>query len=194
MCCSGSGARFDGLFEVPGLTLWGSVVPGAVVGGFTGTGAVIAGLILRTPHNPHNSHDPGDLGDRPLVLTPERSLIQDRSAALVRGALLSAITSVLLLTVALPLPESGGNIVGTAGQLWLMTGPAALALRAWGRFLTVRVWFAVTGRLPWRLMAFLGDAHVKAYSSEFRNLPDGKYTRPNAYYDNSLTGWTTVRL
>ncbi|MDC0772274.1 NACHT domain-containing protein [Streptomyces sp. HD] len=146
------GARVDGLFKLPGLTLWGSVVPGAVVGGFTGTVAVIAGLILRTPHDP---------GDRPLVLTPERSLIQDRSAALVRGALLSAVTSVLLLTVALPLPRSGGNIVGIAGQLWLMTGPAALALSAWGRFLTVRVWFAVTGRLPWRLMAFLDDAHVR---------------------------------
>ncbi|GGU03325.1 hypothetical protein GCM10010256_74280 [Streptomyces coeruleorubidus] len=34
----------------------------------------------------------------------------------------------------------------------------------------------------------------KAYSSEFRYLPSGKSTRPNAYYDNALRGWTTVRL
>ncbi|MFF7259246.1 hypothetical protein ACFZCL_02985 [Streptomyces sp. NPDC008159] len=34
----------------------------------------------------------------------------------------------------------------------------------------------------------------KAYSSEFRNLPSGKYQRPNAYYDSTLKGWTTVRL
>jgi hypothetical protein len=34
----------------------------------------------------------------------------------------------------------------------------------------------------------------KAYSSEFRSLPSGKYTRPNDYYDSTLRGWTTVRL
>lgn len=34
----------------------------------------------------------------------------------------------------------------------------------------------------------------KAYSSEFRSLPSGKYERPNAYYDSTLRGWTTVRL
>lgn len=34
----------------------------------------------------------------------------------------------------------------------------------------------------------------KAYSSEFRHLPSDKFTRPNDYYDNTLTGWTTVRL
>jgi hypothetical protein len=34
----------------------------------------------------------------------------------------------------------------------------------------------------------------KAYSTEFRHLPSGKYTRPNDYYDNDLRGWTTVRL
>lgn len=37
-------------------------------------------------------------------------------------------------------------------------------------------------------------AAFKAYSSEFRSLPDGKRTRPNAYYDGTLRGWTTVRL
>ncbi|XUL85276.1 hypothetical protein ACQ86D_00025 [Streptomyces galilaeus] len=37
-------------------------------------------------------------------------------------------------------------------------------------------------------------AAFKAYSSEFRSLPDGKRTRPNAYYDDTLRGWTTVRF
>ncbi|MDF3141538.1 MULTISPECIES: hypothetical protein [unclassified Streptomyces] len=34
----------------------------------------------------------------------------------------------------------------------------------------------------------------KTYSTEFRHLPSGKYTRPNDYYDHDLKGWTTVRL
>ncbi|MFF5185955.1 hypothetical protein ACFY30_19645 [Streptomyces sp. NPDC000345] len=38
-------------------------------------------------------------------------------------------------------------------------GTSALALSAWGRLGTARIWLAVTGRAPWRLMRFLEDAH-----------------------------------
>ncbi|MBL7630134.1 hypothetical protein I7412_23805 [Frankia sp. CN6] len=31
----------------------------------------------------------------------------------------------------------------------------------WGWFAVARWWLAVRGRLPWRLMAFLADAHEK---------------------------------
>jgi len=36
-----------------------------------------------------------------------------------------------------------------------------LAFQAWGRFLVARTYLAATGRLPWRLMAFLREAHRK---------------------------------
>ena len=32
---------------------------------------------------------------------------------------------------------------------------------AWGAFVLVRSWLALSGRLPWRLMAFLDDAHER---------------------------------
>lgn len=32
---------------------------------------------------------------------------------------------------------------------------------SWGRFMVARTWFALSGRLPWRLMAFLDDAHER---------------------------------
>jgi len=147
----GLSLRMDGMFSAPDVPLWRALVPGAGVGAFLGGFAAVAGLVLRTLQEP---------ADRPLVLTPERSLRQDRAAALVRSTSLWALTSALLLTAVFSL-QDGANIPGLSGQPWLAVGPTALALSAWGRFLTVRVWCAVTGQLPWRLMAFLKDAHVR---------------------------------
>lgn len=41
----------------------------------------------------------------------------------------------------------------------LATGSACVLARAWGAFTLSRTWFALRGRLPWRLMTFLDDAH-----------------------------------
>jgi len=38
-------------------------------------------------------------------------------------------------------------------------GLAVLATRAWGNYFIHHLWLAATGRLPWRLMHFLDDAH-----------------------------------
>ncbi|WP_329048564.1 NACHT domain-containing protein [Amycolatopsis sp. NBC_01488] len=38
-------------------------------------------------------------------------------------------------------------------------GLAVLVTRAWGTYFVQHVWLAATGRLPWRLMHFLDDAH-----------------------------------
>ena len=38
-------------------------------------------------------------------------------------------------------------------------GLAVLVTRAWGNYFVHHVWLAATGRLPWRLMHFLDDAH-----------------------------------
>ncbi|MDK1347004.1 hypothetical protein QNO09_27620 [Streptomyces sp. 378] len=44
-------------------------------------------------------------------------------------------------------------------ELWVPVGASALTLSAWGRTATARVWLALTGRAPWRLMTFLEEAH-----------------------------------
>jgi hypothetical protein len=31
----------------------------------------------------------------------------------------------------------------------------------WGEFTVSRCWLALAGKLPWRLMTFLGDAHAR---------------------------------
>jgi hypothetical protein len=41
----------------------------------------------------------------------------------------------------------------------LAAGTAGVLSRAWGRFTIARIWLAVSGCQPWRLMRFLDDAH-----------------------------------
>jgi predicted lipid-binding transport protein (Tim44 family) len=49
-----------------------------------------------------------------------------------------------------------GLAVGLLGGL-----AGGLGFAAWGQFTIVRAWLAVRGQLPWRLMAFLNDAHQR---------------------------------
>ncbi|MGW0332294.1 hypothetical protein ACWD0J_10560 [Streptomyces sp. NPDC003011] len=58
----------------------------------------------------------------------------------------------------------------------MQVGTNALALSAWGRLGAARIWLAVTGRAPWRLMGFLAEAHRRGVLRqsgahyEFRHL------------------------
>ncbi|MFE6484471.1 NACHT domain-containing protein [Streptomyces sp. NPDC057757] len=89
---------------------------------------------------------------------PRSTLRTDRTASLARGGIAALLAAVVCLPVVLLSHDWGG--VATAGaQLWVPVGATALALSAWGRFLVTRVWLAATGRAPWRLMAFLDEAH-----------------------------------
>lgn len=46
----------------------------------------------------------------------------------------------------------------SSGFMWMLA--FTLGSTAWGRWLiSVRLWLPVTGRLPWRVVAFLDDAH-----------------------------------
>ncbi|WP_018535071.1 MULTISPECIES: NACHT domain-containing protein [unclassified Streptomyces] len=60
--------------------------------------------------------------------------------------------------------------------LWIPLAAPPLALGAWGRLLVARAWLAATGRAPWRLMAFLDEAHRRGVLRqaggryEFRHL------------------------
>jgi hypothetical protein len=51
-------------------------------------------------------------------------------------------------------------LVITAGILFgIAIGFVVALFKAWGEFGLTRIWLAVRGRLPWRLMTFLKDAH-----------------------------------
>ncbi|MFJ9563204.1 hypothetical protein ACIRQQ_24550 [Streptomyces fuscichromogenes] len=106
---------------------------------------------------------------------PGSSLRTDRTATFTRGGVVALLVAGVCVPVTL-LPGDWGGLVHVGTQLWLPLGTTAVALSAWGRLAVARVWLAVTGRLPWRLMAFLEDAHRRgvlrrsgAYF-EFRHL------------------------
>ncbi|MEU5432342.1 NACHT domain-containing protein [Streptomyces sp. NPDC020719] len=90
-------------------------------------------------------------------LGPSASLATDRGTALVR-ALLIYLAAVLVggaLPRLLALPDAA-----TVGAYALLpTGVVTAALSAWGRLGAARLWLCACGALPWRLMAFLGEAH-----------------------------------
>ncbi|MFI5687631.1 NACHT domain-containing protein [Streptomyces sp. NPDC051636] len=61
-------------------------------------------------------------------------------------------------TWALAAGLGGGLALGLAGR-WAGRFQTGLVGSAWSWFLLTRVWLALRGRLPWRLMRFLDDAH-----------------------------------
>ncbi|KUO03135.1 NACHT domain-containing protein [Streptomyces caeruleatus] len=136
----------------PGWSAGLALGSGALIGGFVGCVAVLAMSVF---------HAGARAVDVQAVPSPERSLTQDRRTALVRAALVALLSSLLLLAARLPRAGEAGGIEQICGCLWLSLAPATLVLSAWGRFLTARVWFGLTGRLPWRLLAFLKDAHAR---------------------------------
>ncbi|WP_404189262.1 NACHT domain-containing protein [Streptomyces tauricus] len=107
--------------------------------------------------------------------SPGLSLRTDRTASLTRGGMVALIVACVCVPV-VATPGDWGGLVHLGTQLWLPLGTAALALSAWGRFLVARTWLAVTGRLPWRLVAFLDEAHQRGVlrqsgaGFEFRHL------------------------
>ncbi|MFE1802971.1 NACHT domain-containing protein [Streptomyces sp. NPDC059517] len=107
--------------------------------------------------------------------SPGLSLRTDRTASLTRGGMVALLVALVCVPV-VATPGDWGGLVHLGTQLWLPLGTAALALSAWGRFLVARSWLAATGQLPWRLMAFLDEAHQRGVlrqsgaGFEFRHL------------------------
>ncbi|MEV0735736.1 hypothetical protein AB0I51_07160 [Streptomyces sp. NPDC050549] len=89
---------------------------------------------------------------------PGSSLRTDRTASFTRGGMVALLVAAVCVPV-VTLPGDWGGLVHIGTQLWLPLGSAALALNAWGRFAVARARLAATSRMPWRLMAFLEDAH-----------------------------------
>ena len=92
--------------------------------------------------------------------TPDATLRRDRVCAAVVGAIFAVVVAVI----------TGGAVGIAAGEVrwgvWaavggaVVGGPAAVAVfTAWPTYVAVRAWLALRRELPWRLSAFLADAH-----------------------------------
>jgi hypothetical protein len=82
--------------------------------------------------------------------SPGWLLRADRMAALSRGAARGGVIGIANGLIM-------GPAVGIAFGLAVIVVSAAYT--SWGRFTVARIWFAFSGQLPFRLMAFLTDAH-----------------------------------
>ncbi|GAU70694.1 hypothetical protein SSP35_21_00890 [Streptomyces sp. NBRC 110611] len=87
------------------------------------------------------------------------------AAALAIGMMTDLVTG-LAVTTENQLATNPAVLItaGLAPGFWmgLVAGLAlGFAQAAWGSFAIVRCWLALRGRLPWRLMSFLADAHVQ---------------------------------
>lgn len=108
--------------------------------------------------------------DATRATSPAGSLHGDRRAALIRSLVVAALTAVFLVWHIWRYGRVQSGYVplafgifdpGVAFAMALPAGPICLYVTAWGRSMTARAWLAVTGRLPWRLMGFLAEAHTR---------------------------------
>ncbi|MFH8698877.1 hypothetical protein [Streptomyces chartreusis] len=113
--------------------------------------------------------------DMMRAASPQNTLRTDRSATLVRGAIAAVLTGGVCLLL-ISVLGSGGPLGTLHTELWVPVGTSALALSAWGRMGPARVWLALSGRTPWRVMGFLEEAHRRGVLRqsgahyEFRHL------------------------
>jgi hypothetical protein len=161
------GGVLGGVFgAISGLLFWRAFgLAGGLAGGLAvGLTMGLQGALLD------DLEDALDITTVPRVLD---SLAADRNHALYR--ILLSLPSVGFLAVMVPLFVAGstgrpgliawlvlGLILGAMGGITagLAVGAVARLAGAWGQWLLlVRVWLPLTDRLPWRVAAFLADAH-----------------------------------
>jgi NACHT domain len=92
------------------------------------------------------------------VVGPSSVLRADRTSALIRGLIATLIAG---LAEGLEAGHSEGFVVGLVAGLIVgaLVGLVVVTSSAWARFTIARMWLALRGRLPWRLMPFLAEAH-----------------------------------
>jgi hypothetical protein len=96
--------------------------------------------------------------------SPRSALNADRTLYLALTSLFT-VMSVLTFALAAGLSINGGFLAGlrfglVAGVVGgIVIGLLLVFAGAWPLYLLARTWLALRGRLPWRLTAFLEDAH-----------------------------------
>ena len=94
--------------------------------------------------------------DLTMAADPQVVLSHDRGASLAPGLMWGLIGLVGGLTVGPVDGLVGGLVFGILGGLTF-----GLFEHAWGAFVVTRCWLGMQRRLPWRVMAFLADAHQR---------------------------------
>ena len=106
--------------------------------------------------------------DTTQAISPLSTLRTDRNAAIFRVGVISLlITAALLFVAFLEAILGHGDVfsdwirpVSTEVMPGLAVGLLALTLSTWARLQVAKTWLAARGKLPWRLMRFLEDAHA----------------------------------
>ncbi|WP_158781280.1 NACHT domain-containing protein [Streptomyces sp. NRRL S-237] len=94
------------------------------------------------------------------ALSPRASLRTDRTTAITQGLIVLLFGTLATVLPFLALPDQARYRTSVVSALvWPLVGFLAIALSAWGWFFVARLWLCGTGKLPWRLMAFLNESH-----------------------------------
>jgi hypothetical protein len=147
----GRGIRVEMLWKSAGVLGWlvGGVVLMIALGVVGGPLGVVVGIVAIVLANLLDGwlDVPVDVS---RVADPVSMLRADRTAAVVCGVLRGLIIGGALAFLSGPL---------TSAALGVTAMVVSIAHTAWAKFVVIRVWLAITGRLPWRLMTFLVEAH-----------------------------------
>ena len=99
------------------------------------------------------------------AISPSSTMRADRNAAILRGVILALLVLLPLLAIGLASDYIGrpgaASSVAQYVVLIVALGLLAITLSAWLRLQVARACLATLGRLPWRLMSFLEDAHAR---------------------------------
>ncbi|MER5475227.1 hypothetical protein [Streptomyces sp. NPDC002685] len=138
--------------------------PGALFGS-TFTLALTVGLTLGLVSGLASGFHAGLVSpaDTARAVSPRAGLRTDRATVITRGVTLTAfgIGTAIVSSGALTDRVDQAQYLAITFIAWILAGPFAVFLSAWGWFLVARLWLCGTGRLPWRLMAFLDEAHQR---------------------------------
>lgn len=96
--------------------------------------------------------------------SPRTVLSDDRVASFLRALVVGLFVTVATLLTTAPAygPATAAGLACAVGLAFALTDRmAGVVSTAWGRFVLVRAWLALRRKLPWRLMAFLADAHER---------------------------------
>lgn len=96
------------------------------------------------------------------ALSPMSTLRADRLAAVARGVILGVVIATstgIAFDLAYGLHSAVVHGLGFGLGYAFVDRYEGIVATVWGRYVVAKTWLALQGRLPWRLMDFLGDAH-----------------------------------
>ena len=97
------------------------------------------------------------------IVTPRRLLIDDRNNTFVHAFVIGLLAMLGFIIVAGDAHWSSIDVLARGFVFAVGVGwGSRLGATAWGRwFILVRFWLPITRRLPWRIVSFLSDAHMR---------------------------------